>query len=108
MKPIRIYLLCFLTVLGVSLTGCQSEKICDARGDTDICEIHHVIMQEEIVKNRNKNPTMPSQEYLAARAQNFRHSYPFLLPKECTSCAVNICPACVRAEELWMRQNQGH
>ena len=88
------------------VAGCKTpSETCDARGDSDTCEIHHRIMETEIVKNKKWN--MPSQEYLAARARGFRHSYPFLLPEQCKKWAVYICADCVRAEEEWKQTHPG-
>jgi len=93
-----------LMALGFVLAGCQTEKVCDARGESDFCEIHHTYMETKIVDNK-KNWPMPSQEYLEARSRYFRHSYPFILPDKCPKCAVFICDDCVQAEAEWKRKH---
>lgn len=99
--------LCLALFAAALLAGCATEKVCDARGESEICEIHHAIMETEVVKNKKEWP-MPSQAYLQARARYFRHAYPFLLPssKDCPKCAVYICAECVRAEQEWKRRNE--
>jgi hypothetical protein len=86
------------------ITGCETDKVCDARGQSDVCEIHHTFMETEIVENKKHWPR-PTQEYLQARAQYFRHAYPFVLPDQCKKCAIHVCEDCVRAEEEWKRKN---
>ncbi|HWF20025.1 MAG TPA: hypothetical protein VG754_12200 [Verrucomicrobiae bacterium] len=85
------------------MAGCKTQ-VCDTRGQSEVCEIHHQFMQTEVVDNK-KNWRMPSQEYLEARAHFFRHSYPFVLPEKCKKCAIYVCEDCVRAEEEWKRKH---
>ncbi len=103
-NKLRVFVASLVALLGIMLAGCQSEKVCDARGPDEICEIHHRMMQTVVVENEKK--PLPSREYLQARSQGFIHSYPFLLPEGCKKCAVWICEDCVRAEEEWKRNHQ--
>jgi hypothetical protein len=96
----------FLAILSLApiFAGCKSTT-CDARGPNEYCELHHQMM-EEVMMDRQNNP-MPSQEYLKARVQGFRHSYPFLFPAKCDHCMFYVCPDCVRAEQEWVRRHPG-
>src|SRR5262249_27980711 len=85
----------------ILLTGCQT-KILDARGPSDVCEIHHSHMQPTEFKARKSDP--PSREYLEARVKSFIHSYPRQLPpRSDANYLVFICDACVYAEGLWLQ-----
>jgi hypothetical protein len=86
------------------LTGCNS-PVCDGRGPSNICPIHHEYMRAEIVSNRHL--PMPSQDYMIARVQHFPHSYPFALPDQCGKCMLYICDDCVKAEKEWKLDHPG-
>src|SRR5579863_1931988 len=87
------------------LTGCSSTTyLCDARGPSDTCEIHHTLMRSVEIAN-NTSQTPPPGEYLEARIRSFVHSYPYFLPSQCRRCVIFLCDDCVRAEREW---KQGH
>lgn len=89
------------------LAGCSTQSTtCDARGGSDICEIHHLIMRSVTIKNPNMKE-MPSQEYMMARSRGFIHSRPFFLPPECKRAVVFICDQCVESENTWLLQHNG-
>ncbi len=100
----RFKLLC-LSLLAVGLfTGCSTSYI-EARGESEICEIHHTFMRTEDISGM-KQYDPPSREYLAARTRWFVHSYPFYLPfKPRTRFVIYICDDCVHAEQEWKRQH---
>ncbi len=98
-------LLAVLLAMGLAVTGCRTTT-CDGRGPSEICEIHHAIMQTELL-SKNRKSTAPSQEYLVARMTGFLHSYPYVLPEQCDKTAVYICDDCVRAEHEWIRRHPG-
>jgi hypothetical protein len=102
MKSMRNILLAGLLLIGI-LTGCGTTEIYDARGASDVCEVHHAYMHSERI--RTPANVMPSQDYLNARLKFFPHAYPFYLPKIAGRYEVNICDYCVRAEEAWKTQN---
>jgi hypothetical protein len=86
------------------LGGCSSEM--DARGPSDICEIHHAYMQSVEFHGRSAGDP-PSQEYLAARVQFFRHAYPVLLPHRFrTTYVIYVCDQCVQAERKWKAEHE--
>lgn len=101
----RLVSVSVFAALFLLITGCQTDKVCDARGPSEICEIHHTFMETDVVTNK-KHWLMPTQEYLEARNRLFRHSRPFILPEQCKKCAVFVCEDCVRAEEEWKRRNR--
>src|SRR5665811_1101939 len=103
MNTIRIFFCSGLLAMALASAGCHTT--CDGRGPSEICELHHSMMQTDTVKNRNRPP--PSQEYLQARVQSFRHSYPYVLPEQCDRCVVYVCPECVRLEKEWKQQHPG-
>ena len=84
------------------LTACKTGKVCDARGDSDICELHHRSMHPEVYTNPHLT-VPPTPEYVQARYRYFRHSKPtlYMLPDECKKCKVNICDECVSEEQKW-------
>ena len=84
------------------LCGCETGKVCDARGEIENCELHHRVMHSEKYPNPHLK-TPPSQEYLNVRVRYFVHSKPTLygLPDECKYCMVFICDDCVQAEQQW-------
>jgi hypothetical protein len=85
--------------------GCTSDrKTCDGRGESEVCEVHHVMMQTVNVPNPRLK-TQPSDQYLQDRLHGFPHSRPFALPKECKEAVVYICEQCFRTEELWRHQH---
>jgi hypothetical protein len=90
------------SLLVALLCGCSTGKVCDARGDVDICEIHHRGMHPEVYSNPHLT-VPPTTDYLQARFKYFRHSKPtlYLLPDECKKCKVNICEECVAEETKW-------
>jgi hypothetical protein len=92
----------------VVLCSCKTGKVCDAREESEYCEIHHLFMRSEKFPNPHlKIP--PSQEYMQVRMRYFIHSKPtlFMLPDECKSCMVYICDDCVHAEEQWKATHPG-
>jgi hypothetical protein len=95
-----------LLVAAAFFTGCATQTTCDARGETETCELHHQLMRSVTVHNPNLK-TWPSQEYLQARMRGFLHSRPFVLPKECKRAVVFICDECQQAENVWQMQHQG-
>ncbi len=95
----RIILTSVLLAMGLLLTGCYAT--CDARGPSEICEVHHTFMRTVTIKNK-KNPA-PTMEYLVARQQMFPHSYPFVLPDQCTKDVIYLCDDCAKAEKEWKR-----
>jgi len=97
----RIILASFLLALGLVATGCRTHTTCDARGPSEVCEVHHALMRAELVDNEHL--PAKSMEYVMARRQLFPHAKPFVLPDQCDKCAVNICDDCVRAESEWNR-----
>jgi hypothetical protein len=97
----RIILASVLLAMGLVLTGCYST--CDGRGPSDMCEVHHMIMHAELVKNRHL--PQPDMDYMAARQQMFPHVEPFALPDQCDKCVVYLCEDCVKAEREWKRQH---
>ncbi len=90
-------LLALIAVLP-GFTGCKS-VVCDARGPSDECEIHHTLM--ESVKIPYSKGTEPPDDYLQARVRFFPHAYPFALPEKCPNTMVYICDDCVKAEAAW-------
>ena len=93
---------CFILLFAVTaflVTGCKS-TVCDGRGPSEMCEIHHELMEATEVDNPHMKKA-PSQQYLQARVRGFIHSYPFALPEKCDKCVVWICQDCVNAEMQW-------
>jgi hypothetical protein len=97
----RFVLASIMLAMGLVLTGCHST--CDARGPSEECEIHHVLMRTELIDN--DHPPAKTIEYVIARQQAFPHTYPFALPDQCNKCVVYICDDCVRAEKEWNRRH---
>ena len=87
-----------LLLLALSGGGCQT-KVCDARGPSDTCEIHHAFM--ESVNLPYQKQEMPGREYLEARVRFFPHSQPFLMSPDCPHCVFYICDYCEHAEQEW-------
>ena len=94
--------LLFLLAVLPGFTGCQS-KVCDARGPSEECEVHHEFM--ESVEVPYKTQPLPSPDYLQARIRFFPHAYPFVLPEKCPKTMVYICEDCVKAEAAWVQWN---
>ncbi len=87
-------------VLALLCGGCQT-KVCDARGPSDMCEVHNNYM--EGVKISYRQQPLPSRAYLEARVKYFPHAKPFLMSKECPVCVFYICDYCERAEQGWLQ-----
>ncbi|HZQ48089.1 MAG TPA: hypothetical protein VFC07_13815 [Verrucomicrobiae bacterium] len=101
-------ILCLGLLAAGLLTGCTTTYL-EARGDSDICEIHHTFMRTDELPGM-KVYKEPSREYIEARRKGFVHSYPFYLPyRSRTRYAVYLCDDCIRTEEIWKQlHSQSH
>jgi hypothetical protein len=99
----RFILAPILLAMVLVFSGCESTT-CDARGPSEVCELHHIYMRTELYTN-HKHAVMPSQEYLEARVKLFIHSYPFILPEKCDKCVIYVCDDCLRVENEWKRRH---
>jgi hypothetical protein len=98
----RVILASILLAMGLLITGCYT--VCDDRGPSKTCEIHHVEMHAKVVTNHG--PTFPpTKEYFGARPALFAHTYPVILPDQCKRYIVYLCDDCVRAEQEWKKQH---
>jgi hypothetical protein len=104
LTKMRILIASILLATGLFVSGCTTPSTCDARGPSEVCELHHEYMQTELYTNP-KHATMPTDEYLQARTKLFVHSYPFILPNQCDKCVIYVCDECVRVEGEWKRQH---
>jgi hypothetical protein len=87
----------------VASTGCST--VLDARGESEVCEIHHTYMQSVEV-SAPSDTKQRTQEYLEARMKFFRHSYPSALPERIrTKYVVYLCDKCVKAEADWKKEH---
>lgn len=100
--PVRALAILFAASL---FAGCSS-TVLDARGPSEICEIHHTFMRTVEFEGRPAGD-LPDREYLAARTRLFRHSYPASLPRRFhTTYVIYLCDDCVRAEEKWRAEHE--
>ena len=99
---IRGFFLIALALLAFSGGGCQT-RVCDARGPSDMCEIHNAYM-DSVKLSYQKNP-VPNRDYLEARLQYFPHASPFLMSPQCPECVFYLCDFCVRAETEWLKKH---
>jgi hypothetical protein len=96
------FLIALLLASGLS-TGCTTWV--DARGPSELCEVHHSAMRVEKFQGVGKT-VAPTQQYIAARRKFFFHSYPFTLPRKWgRTYVIYICDDCVAAEKVWLKQH---
>ena len=97
----RVIYLLPLLALGL-LAGCET-KMMDARGPSDVCEIHHLTMQSTEVEMPKHPLTLP-RESQEPQLKQFLHAYPHQLPyRSHTHYVVYICDYCVLAEQQWLQ-----
>jgi len=96
----RVFGLLVLMAVSPVFSGCKT-PVCDARGPSEECEIHHAFM-ESVEVPFVKRPE-PPMDYLQARIKYFPHAYPFALPEKCPKTMVYICDDCVKAEAEWVQ-----
>jgi hypothetical protein len=94
-----------LLVLGLT-AGCAAPTIRDGRGPSEICEVHHTIMQEMVVPAPLDNTPLP-QAYVADGIRYFPHGTPEFKPSHHDKLVIYICDECVRAQEAWKRAHPG-
>ena len=99
----RIVIL-FGSFLILAVAGCTS--LSDARGPSEICEVHHAFMRAVEVPGP-KGALPVTQEYLAAKAKLFPHTYLDFTPDTRNHWMIYICNDCVRAQAAWQKQHPG-
>ena len=93
-------------VLGLIVcAGCDT-PIHDARGASELCEVHHTLMRSELVPAPKGNDPLPP-DYVQAGLQFFPHAYPVYKPSKHDRLMIFICDDCVRAQMEWRRQHPG-
>ena len=87
------------------LSGCSS-PVRDARGQSEICEVHHAFMHAMTLPGPKSSIKLPD-EYLAAEFRTFPHCMPDYPPDNRHKVLLYICDDCVRAQRAWKRDHPG-
>jgi hypothetical protein len=85
-------------------SGCTSVR--DARGQSEICEVHHSFMRAVTLPGP-KSPIKLPEEYLAAEFKTFPHAMPDYPPDSRHKLILYICDDCVRAQRAWKHGHPG-
>ncbi len=88
------------------LAGCHSAAVRDARGSSEICEIHHTFMRSIEIPGPKGKANLPP-EYVAAGLREFPHCLPDYPPDRSLRIMIYACPECVRAQRAWKQQHPG-
>jgi hypothetical protein len=88
----------------IMAAGCASNTIQDARGPSEICEVHHAFMHEENVPGPKGQIPM-TREYYEATKRLFPHAYLDFSPDYHHRLMIYVCDECVQAKELWKQQH---
>ena len=86
------------------LAGCTSLR--DARGPSEICEVHHTFMRSVQVPGPKKGSLLPT-EYVAVGVRMFPHCLPDFEPDKRHQVVIYVCDECVRAQRQWKLQHPG-
>ncbi len=86
----------------LTLAGCTSLK--DARGPSEICEVHHTYMRSLNVPGP-KGQLAVTMEYVEATKKLFPHTYLDYAPDDRHHWVIYVCDDCVRAKAAWERQH---
>ncbi len=86
------------------LAGCTSLR--DARGPSEICEVHHAFMRSVELPGPKAGVQLPP-EYIETGIKTFPHAMPDYLPDSRHRVMLFICDDCVRAQRVWKLQHPG-
>lgn len=98
-----MYRILTLVLLAVGIfTGCSSVR--DARGPSEICEVHHAFMHAVEVPGP-KAAVQLDPAYVQAGVRYFPHCYPEYQPDRRHRVVIYLCDECVRLQNDWKRQH---
>jgi hypothetical protein len=94
----------FCSLLSLAVAGCTS--LSDARGPSEICEVHRSFMRSVEVPGP-KSALPVTREYLEAKAKLFPHTYLDFTPDTRNHWMIYICDDCLKAQAAWLKQHPG-
>ena len=84
------------------LAGCTSLR--DARGPSEICEVHHTFMRAVEVPGPAGQLAV-TRDFVEASNRLFPHAYLDYAPDERHRLVIYVCDECVKAKSDWLRQH---